>query len=192
MQKHKKLSPKQNNAKNPWLWILGGIFAGVLITSSILIKFNVPKQQLFPPQTLNEKTPTAVKQTIEAEENKSQVFDFYTTLPNMETATTTDAKKQENGQLATTPNSLPEKTTNIISKYLIQVNIFNKIDDADELKAMLTLNGFDAKIEPVQQGHHTNYRIVVGPFSTKEQAYDQQKLLAQQNIPSNLVKIEKN
>ena len=53
---------------------------------------------------------------------------------------------------------------------------------------MLTLEGFDAKIEPIQKNNTTWYRIVLGPFNSELQAVEQQKLLAKQNIRGSLIK----
>lgn len=161
--------------KNPWLWILCGALVGVLISSSIFIKFNAAPQPTKNKQlaSINQaKAKAKPKQTT-----KAAKFEFYTVLPTMETGATVVEQTKQKPIAAPTP-----------TKYLLQVKIFNELVAADELKAALTLAGFEAKIEPIKKDNGTWYRIVMGPFPTEQQASEQQKLLAKQNIFSTVLK----
>ena len=182
-----------NAKKSPWLWILSGVLAGVLISSTIFIKFNSQSQSL---ATIKQNLKNTVKKTIPkstASKEKEPIFDFYTVLPNMDATATnnTEPKKLQTVKNYPAEITAEVKTATIRNiKYLLQVATFTQIDAADELKAELTLEGFDATIEPIKKNNTTWYRIVMGPFNSEQQAIKQQQLLAKQNINGNLLKIE--
>jgi len=164
---------QSHTKKNPWIWILCGALVGVLISSSIFIKFNSASQSPKIKQLSNAKNTNSNVKSKKT--TKATKFEFYTVLPTMETGSA--VIEQPKQKIIAAP-----------TKYLLQVKIFNEIDTADELKAKLTLAGFDAKIEPIKKDNGTWYRIVMGPFNSEQQASEQQRLLAKQNISSNVLK----
>lgn len=177
---------------NPWLWILTGTLIGVLISSILFIKFgqnnNINISKKFTNNAI--KKLTRPKAKIKATKTKATepIFDFYTVLPKMHPATTTT----KNTKLP--PNN---KTTKVIidknkaTTYLVELATFTHLKDADELKAQLTLNGFEAHIKPIQKNNTTWYQLTMGPFATNQQAIEQQQLLIKQhNISSNIIKMQ--
>ncbi|MDP1601884.1 MAG: SPOR domain-containing protein [Legionella sp.] len=66
----------------------------------------------------------------------------------------------------------PVKPVNQPSKerYSIQVASFNKRQDAEHVKALLVLKGFDVSIAAVAQQNVTWYRVIVGPFVSRNEA----------------------
>jgi cell division protein FtsN len=185
-----KVKSAYGTRKNPWLWILSGALAGVLISSSIFLKFNAPNQNnnAITPTKNAEKTSPATKTVATA---KTPVFDFYTVLPKMEaTPANKPLPTKPTEKTAGDTNQIPKKMAITTPQYLIQVKTFSTLDEADELKAELTLAGFEAKIEATKKNKLLWYRLVIGPFNSKLQAYKQQKLLAKQNIKSNLIELK--
>jgi cell division protein FtsN len=85
-------------------------------------------------------------------------YDFYTILPEIETV-------------------LPEKETSTAGKaargatpadvsYVLQAASFARFEDADRLKAKLTLNGLEAHIQKVAiEGKGEYHRVRLGPYS---------------------------
>lgn len=54
--------------------------------------------------------------------------------------------------------------------FVIQIAAFNKAKDAERLKAMLTLTGFNASISTIQRQSVLWYRVSVGPFASLDEA----------------------
>ena len=179
--KNSALTPK----KSPWLWILSGALVGVLISSSIFVKFNTQNSARF-------KSPVAVdsaskqsninsKSTVQKAKTNTPVFEFYTVLPKMNETTAQPTKETSTATTSATAPSLP-------SKYLVQIKAVATADEADALKATLTLSGFEAKTEAIIHNNTTWYRVVLGPFDSETQAKTQQNLLVNQNIHGSLIK----
>ena len=69
---------------------------------------------------------------------------------------------------------LPEKKlapiVNNRDAYLIQVASFKSMSEAEHMKASLTMKGFDVNIAMVNQQRVNWYRVIIGPFASREQA----------------------
>ncbi|WP_347252443.1 SPOR domain-containing protein [Legionella sp.] len=63
--------------------------------------------------------------------------------------------------------------------YQIQIASFKKRQDAEHMKAALTLKGFDISVVPVSQPQGTWFRVIVGPFGSRTAAEKAQLTLAQ-------------
>ena len=155
--------------KLPWLWLLSGILIGVLISSSVFIKFTpVPKR--------------FSANTIIAEKNfKEEIpekivpkFDFYTELPQMEPSFIIN-------------NVKVAKEPVLEDKYVLQIGTFNTLQDADGLRAKLMLIGFDASIEDIKLKDSMQYRVIMGPFNSEVQVLSKQKSLAEKKIIDTLI-----
>ena len=90
-------------------------------------------------------------------------FDFYTILPAVETvlprAQSTKEKK----------DAKPTVTEKNVS-YVLQAASFAKFEDADRLKAELTLNGLSTHIQKVTiEGRGEYHRVRLGPFSNLDE-----------------------
>lgn len=193
-----KIRQSPGAKRNPWLWILSGALAGVLISSSIFMnfsfinqKFKSKQQQVNNVSSSNNKEDHLDQKSTNAK-NKAPTFEFYTVLSKMDASSSTSPQIEQHTQKITeTPIATrPVEAVKIPTRYIVQVSAVNKMNDADELKAALTLEGFDARIEPIQKNNTTWYRIVIGPFNSEQQASNQQKLLAKQNISGSLIKLE--
>lgn len=72
--------------------------------------------------------------------------------------------------------------------YILQAGIFQELRLADELKATLTLQGFNTRIQKVQTPEgHTWFRVTLGPFATESNALQQKKRLEEQKIHGILI-----
>lgn len=63
--------------------------------------------------------------------------------------------------------------------YQIQIASFKRKLDADQMKAGLTLKGFDVSVVAVSQAQGTWFRVIVGPFGSRTAAEKAQLSLAQ-------------
>ena len=110
-----------------------------------------------------EQTATVRKSPSQTEsEPPKPKFDFYTILPEVETVLPqTPTKEKKDAKPA-----VPEKNV----RYVLQAASFAKFEDADRLKAELTLNGLSTHIQKVTiEGRGEYHRVRLGPYSTLDE-----------------------
>lgn len=66
--------------------------------------------------------------------------------------------------------AVPANPPAISNGYLVQIGSFKSKQEAERIKASLTLKGFAVNIAMINQQQVTWYRVVVGPFATRQQA----------------------
>lgn len=129
--------------------------------------------------------------TVESKTPPKPKFDFYTLLPNMEEVDSKEAKMAEEEKMAhlaslapapiatTKPASKPSETPYpiepVVQKpetFILQAAVFQSKQPAESLKAQLTLQGFEVKVEPYQKNSSpdTWYRVYLGPYKQESQA----------------------
>jgi cell division protein FtsN len=118
-----------------------------------------------------------------AETNRPK-FDFYKILPGGEEPVTEreikDAGKAGKGQ--------PEAARGV---YFIQAGSFQNPADADNQKAKIAILGFESSVEPTSlPDKGTWYRVRLGPYTTLEDLNRVRRVLAQNGIDANLVKLK--
>lgn len=62
--------------------------------------------------------------------------------------------------------------------FLVQVAAFKAKQDADQMKGLLTLKGFNVRVVPVSNARGNWFRVVIGPYLNKTQAQQAQASLA--------------
>jgi cell division protein FtsN len=75
-------------------------------------------------------------------------------------------------------------------RYLLQVGAFKAPDDADAMLAQLALVGQQARVFPIEQGGQTLYRVRLGPYGQLEEVSRVRKLLAENSIDSQIVRLK--
>jgi cell division protein FtsN len=160
--------------------VMFGILIGIFFTSLAVFMFSTSEIKLKIPgtkTTLTTPQPTAPAEPIALQEPR---FDFYTELTKNNTEIIPNNSTQAQPDLKN-----PIKT---INGYLLQIGSYKKNSAADGLKAKLTLNGFDAKIERVKLlDGELRYRLMLGPFKTEKQAKAMQQQLKFLDVDSLLV-----
>jgi cell division protein FtsN len=105
-------------------------------------------------------------------------FDFYKMLPSGE-------------EVAPPPKSdgaAPEAPVEIL---YLQVGSFQKIEDADNLKAKLALMGIEAGVQAADiPDKGTLHRVRIGPFKKPEDMNRSRALLAENGIQARVVKVK--
>jgi cell division protein FtsN len=76
------------------------------------------------------------------------------------------------------------------TRYLLQAGAFRTPDDADAMRARLTLLGLDARVFPIEQSGTTLYRVRVGPYGQIDEINRVRKELAENGIDSQVVKMK--
>ena len=145
------------------------------------------------------KTPPSPTQPVKPK------YDFYTLLPESEVIIPPDAvpeKTLPTPQVPTTPVT-PEQAAKIdtaraqaalagitpppappvskaapVTKFYLQAGSFRKEADADKVRAQIILLGQAVAVESGTVKDETWYRVMVGPFSNREQLTTAQKQLA--------------
>ena len=74
--------------------------------------------------------------------------------------------------------------------YIVQIAAFKRFEDADRLKAQLTLAGYEAKIKVVPVNGVTWHRVWLGPFPTAQAAEKLQQDLLTKHTKSVVVKVK--
>ena len=76
--------------------------------------------------------------------------------------------------------------------YVLQAAAYANLEDADRLKARLTLNGLEARIEKIAiEGKGTHYRVRLGPYSKIEDLDAANNRLEQLGIKAIRLKVKK-
>ena len=73
---------------------------------------------------------------------------------------------------------------------MLEIGNFNKISEADELKAKLALIGFEAKIQIINANPNQSktFKLIIGPFDSQTAAIFQKNKLSQSGIQNVLIK----
>ena len=95
------------------------------------------------------------------------------------TATSATTTNQLAGALANADNKAAALAKNSKDAYLLQIASFRNKQDAERMKAALTLKGFDVTVSPSTQQQITWFRVIVGPFNSRMAAEKVQLTLAQ-------------
>ena len=121
---------------------------------------------------------------------EKQRLDFYGMLEG-KPAPTQPTPTPTTSQSAIPPaGTLPEATAAVESLYL-QLGSFQKPADAENLKAKLTLTGFDAVVQIVDiPDKGTMHRVRVGPFANATEMESARGRLTQAGIPATVVKLK--
>ncbi len=154
------------------------------------------------PKPVKKSKQVASANNIEVAKSSSR-FDFYTVLPSMHTkgqtadpslASTDTLDMALQKDLKTPPpqtaliddepdiGTAPQKVaqTPPVGNYFIQAGSFRRLEQAEGMKAELALSGFEASIQTFKMRDRENrYRVIIGPFSSKDQAQNQQMHLEQ-------------
>jgi cell division protein FtsN len=89
-----------------------------------------------------------------------------------------------NKTVTPTPNPITAKPL----EYILQIATLSQFNAADQLKAQLSLSGFEVNITPIQHDGKTLQRVWLGPFHSQDAAQSMQKQLQDNHITSKLLK----
>lgn len=154
-KKKKSKAPKQSGRLLITLLLLGGFILGLVYLGQL---------QQNHPTNAAQVTQLQAKPQNESE-NKAHKprFSFYTMLPQMQVNNSESSKQAE--------------TTTKASQFILQIASFRQYKDADQLKAQLTLMGYEVDIKKVRKGKLQLHRVQLGPFDSKQAAIHVQRKL---------------
>ena len=137
---------------------LFGLLAGIIITVLIIFILNnikIPNKAFIKKPNHSNITPSKLI-NHQQKSNPANNYEFYNLLPKSEP---------------------PNSNNNLINKkqYYIQVGAFNKLIEADALKAKLTIQGFETTTEISSITSEHRYKVLLGPFTSEEIAKSKQR-----------------
>jgi cell division protein FtsN len=200
-------TPKHARSPIPnWLWLVAGVGAGILVTSLINLgsHHNVADSKteaiktIEPAPKVEKPTGTAQDKTAPAHAPKTAdkpttKFDFYTLLPEQEVIepnerpTPPPTPKAGKGQKpAAAPAVANEPAPG--EEFVLQAGSFKSGAEADRRRAQVQALGLPSRQESVSAGGDTWYRVLVGPFPTRDAVTQARDKLAGQSIDTIVVR----
>jgi cell division protein FtsN len=115
-------------------------------------------------------------------------FEFYDILEGKKSATpgTTPSAPVS----ATAPAAAPAPQAEP-GRLFLQVGAFQKVADAEKMKAKLAMLGFEAGVQEVEVADKgTMHRVRVGPYNSTEEMNQNRGQLSQNGIPATVVRVK--
>lgn len=184
MSRDYKPKQKKTGSGKPFLsGLLFGFLLGVIATVALTMYIkgdtspfedkkanNQPKIESLPQQSTTDDNPDATKPKDD--------LDFYTILP--ETESTVTVKEINDADITIKKEN-----------YFLQVGSFKKQADADNLKAKLALQGFEAIVQTANiPDKGTWHRVRVGPLNNISSINKMRNQLSAKDFSADLIKIQ--
>lgn len=114
-------------------------------------------------------------------------FEFYDILEGKKPATPDSTPATASAPMpAAAPGPQVES-----GRLFLQVGAFQKVADAEKMKAKLALLGFEAGVQEVEVADKgTMHRVRVGPYGTTEEMNQNRGQLSQNGIPATVVRVK--
>jgi len=194
MSRDYKPSPERTKRTSKGSPFFSGLLVGVLLgvaASLAVVMFikgiDSPFTSLEKPnKPISEKIAETAKNQPEANNNQADNvddktrFDFYTILPGSESKVSPEEIKirEEQPQAA------------VPSTYFLQVGAFTTEEDADNMKAKLALQGFEALVQTATiPDKGVWHRVRVGPLNNLDQINKTKAELASNGFKTDLIKV---
>ncbi|MDX1487018.1 MAG: SPOR domain-containing protein [Acidiferrobacterales bacterium] len=166
-KRRKKTTRRRHKLKIPPHWIQLGLGLAVGIVLTMLVQLVVQRvstpgsglRTLFGSSSSGKQALATKAPATKTPANTPQPrYDFYTILPEIETVL------PEGEPVAASRRAGPARSEGV--SYVLQAGSFARFDDADRLRAQLTLNGLTAHIQKVTiEGKGEYHRVRLGPYS---------------------------
>jgi cell division protein FtsN len=186
-----------------WLWLIAGVAGGVLIMSLVnLASSSAPAGNTAPATKPVEPIETPVKPIDKPAEKTvdettpakpATKFDFYTLLPEQEViepnerpASSAPAAKADGARKPQQPATAAQTAQG--EEFILQAGSFRSATEADKRRAQVQALGLPSRRESVSAGGDTWYRVLVGPFPSRDAVTQARDKLAAQNIDTIIVR----
>ena len=204
MAARKKAAPKRGASRYQapakknvpgWVWLVCGLAIGgfLVFLATLEPGGDEIKRTKEPPQAKQQAKPKP-----QGEQPSKPKYDFYTLLPESEVILPPETKEPEAPAKAVTPEQAakldeeralaalsgqvppppPTVAKAPVTQFFLQAGSFRKQVEADKVRAQIILLGQDVRVERVTVREEPWFRVLVGPFTTREQLNLAQKTLA--------------
>lgn len=195
----------QATAKKPipgWLWLAIGLSVGAFVVFLMKLEPGGDDIKRVRADAKAAKIAEANKTPPSPTAPVKPKYDFYTLLPESEVIVPNEAVPEKTPPPVVAPVT-PEQAAKIdtaraqaalsgltppppppvvkpapVTQFFLQAGSFRKKEDADKVRAQIILLGQSAAVESGTVKEETWYRVLVGPFSNREQLTVAQKQLA--------------
>jgi len=187
-------APAKKNVPG-WVWLVCGLAIGgfLVFLATLEPGGDEIKRTKEPPQAKQQAKPKP-----QGEQPPKPKYDFYTLLPESEVILPPETKEPEAPAKAVTPEQaakldeeralaalsgqMPPPPPTVakapVTQFFLQAGSFRKQVEADKVRAQIILLGQDVRVERVTVREEPWFRVLVGPFTTREQLNLAQKTLA--------------
>jgi len=187
-------APAKKNVPG-WVWLVCGLAIGgfLVFLATLEPGGDEIKRTKEPPQAKQQAKPKP-----QGEQPPKPKYDFYTLLPESEVILPPETKEPEAPAKAVTPEQAakldeeralaalsgqvppppPTVAKAPVTQFFLQAGSFRKQVEADKVRAQIILLGQDVRVERVTVREEPWFRVLVGPFTTREQLNVAQKTLA--------------
>jgi cell division protein FtsN len=187
-------APAKKNVPG-WVWLVCGLAIGgfLVFLATLEPGGDEIKRTKEPPQAKQQAKPKP-----QGEQPPKPKYDFYTLLPESEVILPPETKEPEAPAKAVTPEQAakldeeralaalsgqvppppPTVAKAPVTQFFLQAGSFRKQVEADKVRAQIILLGQDVRVERVTVREEPWFRVLVGPFTTREQLNLAQKTLA--------------
>lgn len=170
-----------------WVWLLVGFAMGLVVALLVYLHGQTALQRLEQatnlPHVAAEPAASAQRKPEKSAEPRRE-FDFYTLLPELEVVIPDET---ETASAQHTPRARPA-LAQAAHGYVLQVGSFQRLQEADSLKAKLALLGVEADIQTVRVNQDTWHRVRIGPARNLDRLSRIRARLRANNVDSLLVK----
>lgn len=168
-----------------WVWLFTGVVSGLFI--AFLFHLGQRQMEQQPPRATASQPEAAAPARSGNGAGKEPRFDFYAVLPQMEVivpksddAPAQPSRPAQPGDNRPASSSTPTRAQ---QHFLLQAGSFRRSQDADRRRAELILQGFDARVQPVNlESGDTWHRVMIGPFDNSNAMHRAQDKLATAGI----------
>ena len=106
-------------------------------------------------------------------------------------ASPTAAASSSSGKPARDPSAPLAQGNADTALFFVQAGAYTSVDEAEQQRAKLALNGFSAKVTERDQAGRVVHRVRVGPFDRREDAEATQTKLTEAGVDARLVRVER-
>ena len=185
-----------------WVWLACGAAIGAFFM--FLFSLEPGRDEVKRSQPTEAKRNAQPGKTQSPEEPAKPKYDFYTLLPESEVivppdalppaeppkpppqkpvtpeeAARIDAARAQAALMGETPPPPPVVAkAPVTTQFFLQAGSFRKREDADQVRAQILLLGQNVQVESGKVREETWFRVLVGPYSSREQLATAQKQLA--------------
>ena len=189
-----RITAKNKKSLPGYIWLLSGLAIGLFVAFIVYLDKQPENNKDFGSAVQLEleklKQQTKKKSNIAAATAKAPVtdkkepkFNFYTLLPELEVLIPeSETRPPASASTSKTEPSKPQQKST--KQYILQAGSFQNLNDAKKLKANLAFLGLEAGIQHVTVNNQAWHRVRTGPYQNKQQLYQKQKLLKQNEINS--------
>jgi cell division protein FtsN len=139
----------------------GGLLVGLVLASGVFIYKTDARKAALPESPRPEPQRAAKSETTEAvagNESGGDRYDFYEMLPNFEVVVPEKDREAKRDQPAAAKIERP-------GVYVLQAGSYRNEADAERVRAQLSLQGIDAKVQRVAVDNDVWHRVRIGPIS---------------------------